>query len=122
VRAPLAGPIVALLLASGCAHGVRWHRADLARLTFDGEKPSLVRVVSRADTLYMPHPVTRGDSLVGKYGYGKAVSLEEIDTLETYSGPSDGIAAGQVILLVVLGLTAALLTVGLIFCAEDDFC
>lgn len=122
MRTLLAIQVVALILAAGCAHGASWDRSDRSRMSFDGEDPSMVRVVTDADTFYMPHPVTRGDSLVGKYGHGEAVALEEIDRLETYAGASDGLSTGGVIALSVLGLAAALIAVVAIACAGDDFC
>jgi len=122
MRAPLTGPLVALLLASACAHGASWHAADLTKLSFDGEDPSMVRAIVKEDTLYMPHPVTRGDSLVGKYGYGAAVAFEEIDHLEAYDSASHGVGTGNAILLTGLGIIAALGVLYGIECAGDDFC
>lgn len=119
MRTLLATQIVGLILAAGCAHGASWDRSDPSRMSFDGEDPSMVRVVTDADTLYMPHPVMRGDTLVGKYGYGEAVALEEIDWLETYGRASDGPSTGGVILL---GLLASLIALSLVCAGEDYIC
>ena len=113
--------LLALALTS-CAHGGGWRDADLDSLRFDGENPALVRVVAAADTMQLAHPVVRGDSLVGKYGHGQAVSVESIESLEEYELGKAGVGTGGVIALTVLAAVAVLGVLVGVSCAGDSFC
>jgi hypothetical protein len=113
--------LLALALTS-CAHGGGWRSADLDSLRFDGENPTLVRVVAAADTVQLAHPVVRGDSLVGKYGHGHAVALESIGSLEEYGPEKAGVSIGGAIALTVVAAVAVLGVLVGVGCAGDSVC
>ena len=94
-------------LAAACAHSGRM--VDPQKMPFDGESPSMVRIAAGSDMLDFPHPVVRGDSLVAKYGYGRAVAFEDIESIQQYEEDSgEGMGTGGVILITALAVVVAL--------------
>ena len=112
--------LIAFVLSS-CAHSASWRTADPSKMRFDGESPDMVRAITAADTVIMPHPVIRGDSLVARYGHGEGVAFGEIEAVEIYKDGSQGLGTGAVIAIVVLSVVVALAVAVGIACAGDEF-
>jgi len=99
----------AVLVLTGCATSGGWQPYHPGDLPFDGEQPAFVQVRAGTDTIGMPHPIIRGDSLVARYGYGAAVSLAEVQAIQTAEkNPGQGIGTGGVIVLTALTAVVAL--------------
>ena len=111
--------LIAFVLSS-CAHSASWRTADPSKMRFDGESPDMVRAITAADTVIMPHPVVRGDSLVARYGHGEAVAFDEIQAVEIYKDGSEGLGTGGAVLLAVLGVV--IVAVVLMVSSLDDCC
>jgi len=111
--------LIAFVLSS-CAHSASWRTADPSKMRFDGESPDMVRAITAADTVIMPHPVIRGDSLVARFGHGEAVAFDEIEVMQEHRRGSSGLGTGGAVLLAVLGvvIVAAVLLVS----SLDDCC
>lgn len=112
--------LMAFVLSS-CAHSAGWRTADPSGMRFDGESPDMVRAITAADTVIMPHPVIRGDSLVARYGHGEAVAFDEIEAVEEYMDGSEGPGTGAVIAIVALSAVVALAVSVAVACTGDDF-
>ena len=111
--------LIAFVLSS-CAHSGSWRTADPSQIRFDGVSPDMVRAITAADTVIMPHPVIRGDSLVARYGHGEAVALDDIEVMQKHRRGSSGLGTGGAVFLAILSvvIVAAVLMVS----SLDDCC